>query len=149
MKAVPVPRWAVSFADLVLLLLGCFVFLHAIEAARPTAPAGAIPAHAAPRGFAASFRAGDLFEPGEARLTDAARERLATLAETLRTGRVAVASRGLAEGGRRLDRFELAAARSVAVARALREAGIDEHAISVSFAENGAAGGQTIEIARH
>ena len=40
MKDAVSARWAISFADLLLLLLGCFVFLHAIEAARPTASAG-------------------------------------------------------------------------------------------------------------
>ena len=34
MNSAPVPRWAISFADLVLLLLGCFVLLHAMESAR-------------------------------------------------------------------------------------------------------------------
>ena len=40
LTAPSVPRWAVSFADLGLLLLGCFVLLHAMEAQRPTAAAG-------------------------------------------------------------------------------------------------------------
>ena len=34
MNRLPLPRWAVSFADLLLLLLGCFVLLHAMEAQR-------------------------------------------------------------------------------------------------------------------
>ena len=36
MNRLPLPRWAVSFADLVLLLLGCFVLLHAMEAQGPS-----------------------------------------------------------------------------------------------------------------
>jgi flagellar motor protein MotB len=142
-----VPRWAVSFADLVLLLLGCFVFLHAIEAARPVGARSATAAPSATRAGAALFAATDLFEAGEARLTDRGRARVQALAGGLRHGRVAITSRGLGEGGTRLDRFELAAARSVAVARALREAGIDEHAIAVSFEESSAGAGQRIEVA--
>jgi hypothetical protein len=68
MTTVPVPRWAVSFADLFLLLLGCFVLLHAMEAARPRAGADANVARAA-----GGYRAADLFQPGEAVLRPEAR----------------------------------------------------------------------------
>ena len=40
MNRLPLPRWAVSFADLILLLLGCFVMLHAMEASRPVVSTG-------------------------------------------------------------------------------------------------------------
>jgi len=148
MKNAVSARWAISFADLLLLLLGCFVFLHAIEAARPTASAAAAPATTPRQAAAASIDTAGLFEPGEARLTDAGRARIAALAPGLRGGHVLVAGRGLGEGGGRLDRFELAAARSVAVSRALRQAGIDERAITVSFQEEAAPGGQRITVSR-
>ena len=148
MKDAVSARWAISFADLLLLLLGCFVFLHAIEAARPTASAGTAPDSAASRVPAAELDAASLFEPGEARLTDAGRARIAALVPQLRGANVRVSSRGLGEGGGRLDRFELAAARSVAVSRALRAAGLDERAIAVSFDEATGPGGQRIAISR-
>ena len=151
MKDAVSARWAISFADLLLLLLGCFVFLHAIEAARPTASAGSAgtaPDASAGRVPAAELDAASLFEPGEARLTDAGRARIVALVPGLRGAHVRVSSRGLGEGGGRLDRFELAAARSVAVSRALRAAGLDERAIAVSFDEATGPGGQRIAISR-
>ena len=62
MRIQAAPRWAISFADLGLILLGCFAMLHAIEAARPRATAGST---AAASGALVEFRAADLFEPGE------------------------------------------------------------------------------------
>ena len=139
------PRWAISFADLGLVLLGCFVMLHAMEAARPKAAEAAPAAAATDSGI--SFAAGDLFEAGEARLTDAARARLHALARTGGVAHWTVASRGLGEGGRRLDRFELAAARAAAVARGLQQAGVPEGRLSLSLNEGGS-GGQRILISR-
>ena len=144
MKAVPVPRWSISFADLLILLLGCFVMLHAIRAAEPRAEGSAD--RTAGR-VQADFGAVDLFEPGEARLTAEARTRLQALGRRSAGRSVTVASRGLGEGGSRLDRFELAAARSAAVARALREGGVAEDRLDLRL-DQGAAGaaGQHIAI---
>jgi hypothetical protein len=142
-----VPRWAVSFADLVLLLLGCFVLLHAMEARRPKADAASAPGIAVPAGQL--LAADRLFEAGEARLTERGRARLLVLAGSLRGGGATVSGRGVGEAGMRLDRFELAAARTAAVARALREGGIAEASIAVRV-DNASAGrpGQTIAVAR-
>ena len=141
MKAIPVPRWAVSFADLILLLLGCFVMLHAMEAARPkTAPSPAPPA-AEP---GAQYRAAELFEPGEARLRSEAQSRLRDAAVGLTPARIV--SRGADEGSDRLDRFELAAARAAALARVLHAAGVAE--IRIEMDDTPAPGGQTIALIR-
>lgn len=142
-----VPRWAVSFADLVLLLLGCFVLLHAMEAQRPKAGAAVAPRDAVPAGR--MLAADSLFEAGEARLTESGRARLLALVGSLRGGGVTVSGRGVGQAGSRLDRFELAAARTAAVARTLREGGVAEAAISVRV-DNSPSGqpGQTIAIAR-
>jgi flagellar motor protein MotB len=140
MTALPVPRWAVSFADLILLLLGCFVMLHAMEAARPKAA----PSPAAPVSeLGARYRTADLFEPGEARLNAGAQERLRAAADGLE--RIRIVSRGTGEGSDRLDRFELGAARAAAVARVLRAAGAAEVAIEMNDAA-AAGGGQTIAL---
>lgn len=142
-----VPRWAVSFADLVLLLLGCFVLLHAMESQRPKADVASAPRAAAPAGRV--LTADSLFEAGEARLTEAGRARILGIAASLRGGGVTVSGRGVGEAGSRLDRFELAAARTAAVARALREGGVAEQLISVRV-DNSPSGqpGQTIAVAR-
>jgi hypothetical protein len=131
-----IPRWAVSFADLVLLLLGCFVLLHAMEAARPRAAAAAsLPVERQ------EFHAAALFEPGEARLTPAGEGTLAAAARRWIDREVLIIGSGAGEGSGRLDRFELAAARTAAVARALRDS-----RASIEMREGSGDGGQTIEI---
>jgi hypothetical protein len=142
-----VPRWAVSFADLGLLLLGCFVLLHAMEARRPTAAAGSASVAVA-RGEV--LIADEYFEPGDARLTEAGKARLAVLADRLAGGGVEIVSRGVGAGGPRLDRFELGAARTAALARALRAGGVAEAGMQLRV-ENMAAGpaGQRITLTRH
>lgn len=113
-------RWAISFADLCLLLLGFFILLQA-RAGDPRevtegvrAALGAAPSSPVRR---LDWRAVDLFEPGEAALRPAARSRLASL----RPKRARVESLGRDGAvGRRFDGWELAAARTAAVARALR-----------------------------
>ena len=130
------PRWAISFADLGLVLLGCFVMLHAIEAARPRVDAAAAPqASAAPSPMAAEFAAAELFETGEARLTPAGRARLRAVGHQSGETGLTVVSRGLGERGQRLDRFELAAARAAATARALAEGGAPEARLAIRLDE--------------
>jgi flagellar motor protein MotB len=151
MNRLPLPRWAVSFADLVLLLLGCFVLLHAMEAARPKA-AGGTPviasAQAAPTPERA-FIAAEVFQSGEALLTPEAREALRAEGARLAGRPVRILSTGTSEDGGRLDRFELSAARAAAVGRALREGGLAEADINIAMSEGGAPGaGQTISISR-
>ena len=136
------PRWAISFADLGLLLLGCFVLLHAMEAARPKA-AGAEAAVGAP---ALGYSASDLFERGEARLTEGGRTLLEQAARGFAGRTVIIASTGTGEGGSRLDRFELAAARSAAVARTLRHSGVAENQLSLSLEQGRSPSGQRIAI---
>jgi flagellar motor protein MotB len=151
MNRLPLPRWAVSFADLLLLLLGCFVLLHAMEASRPKPAAGAAivaspsPAQAPVR----AFNAAEVFQSGEALLTPEAREALRAEGGRLAGHPVRIVSSGSGEQGGRLDRFELAAARAAAVGRALREGGLADGDIAISMAESGTSGtGQTIAISR-
>jgi flagellar motor protein MotB len=141
MTTVPVPRWAVSFADLFLLLLGCFVLLHAMEAAR--SPAGA----EASATRAAGYRAADLFQPGEAVLRPDARSRLQAEGRRLAGHEVRIVSAGTAEAGGRLDRFELSAARAAAVGRALQEGGVRDRDVAIAMAEGAdPAAGQNIAV---
>jgi flagellar motor protein MotB len=151
MNRLPLPRWAVSFADLLLLLLGCFVLLHAMEAQRPKAAAG-LPATARDQPAAAparSFSAAEVFQPGEALLTAEARAALRAEGARLSGHPVRIFSTGTGETGGRLDRFELAAARAAAIGRALREGGLGEGQIAIAMAESGRPGaGQVIAISR-
>ena len=133
-------RWAVSFADLTLLMLGFFILLHAVGGRTP----GSAPTKASTKATVAEraqldLAAAELFEHGEARLTEAARADLSALAARLqaRPGTVRIESFGRDSGSHRLDAWELAAARTAATARALREAGLDEARVELDFPEMG------------
>ena len=146
MNAAPVPRWAISFADLVLLLLGCFVLLHAMESARPKAEAAG-DAPARPAGPASHrYRAADLFEPGEAVLRADARERLRAEGRRFAGRHVELLSRGGGESGSRLDRFELSAARVAAFARALQEGGGGPREVAITMRPAPGREGQSITV---
>ena len=80
MSALPVPRWAVSFADLVMLLLAYFVLLHIGDERTVLAGARAAFSGKAAAGPLFEAPAASLFEPGEARLKPGARLHLAEAA---------------------------------------------------------------------
>ncbi|PZU11558.1 OmpA family protein [Sphingomonas sp.] len=130
-------RWAISFADLCLLLLGFLILAQArpdrakLAAGMPGAPKDQ------PPGAAAQLIAARLFEPGEAVLTAAGRDRIAAFAriDRVRTGkgRIRLESLGADRATSRLDAWELAAARAAAVARALVAAGIAEDRVLLAI----------------
>lgn len=124
-------RWAVSFADLCLLLLGFFILLQA----RPDA-------HQLAGGFRASFAptrplveapAATLFQPGEAMLS---REGLRFVGDfRARAGdrRILIASAGTDRRSARFDGWELAAARAAVLARTLHDRGVPESKITLQM----------------
>lgn len=120
-------RWAISFADLLLLLLGFFVVLQASGARRDAMLAGVGRQFGAKAmADAVELRAADLFMPGEAMLSPAGAQRLSALARRFGggDGGVEVASHGTDAARQRYDDWDLAAARLGAVARALKADGI-------------------------
>ena len=136
-------RWALSFADLCLLLLGFFVLLQARPDSRQLA-AGlheALGVHATQR-FQQPARI--LFEPGEAILRPAAGSMLAPFVQ--RDKRITVVSRGTDPATNRFDAWELAAARAAAIARALGQAGVAQDRITIDLAP-GNSKGQVIALA--
>jgi hypothetical protein len=121
-------RWALSFADLCLLLLGFFVLLQA-HSKRDSALAG-INAYfrdggTGARAIDADIPATMLFVANEAMLTPAGRVRIVSIArEALESGGVLrISSQGTDPGTARFDGWDLASARLGAVARALIQAG--------------------------
>jgi hypothetical protein len=137
------PRWALSFADLSLLLLGFFVLLqarpeHARLAAGLREAMGAHPRETWER----SARA--IFLPGEAILRPAAK---ADLVAAAGDGAITVVSRGTDPATNRFDGWELAAARAAALARALAEAGVPQERIAIDLAPGDPAG-QTLTVTR-
>lgn len=120
-------RWAVSFADLLLLLLGFFVLLQA-GGQRRDAMLAEVRQQFGGRQMkpAVELRADALFQPGEALLTDSGKARLAAAVRgmAISPGRVEVHSLGTDPAHQRFDQWDLAAARLGAVARALEAQGI-------------------------
>ena len=146
-------RWAISFADLLLLLLGFFVLLQASGQKRDAMLAEVrqqFGGRAMRSGI--ELRAGELFLHGEAMLSDKGKARLARVAAQLRSGRkgLEIRSQGTDPFHQRFDEWDLAAARLGAVARALKEQGLTGDRLVIRGLDqlDGATGkGQVIRIA--
>lgn len=128
-------RWALSFADLCLLLLGFFVLLQANQATREKALQGLgtyFGAIEAPHQVDLDARA--LFEPGEALLSDAGRNTLLRAARPFAQSReiIQIQSLGTDRGEHRFDAWDLAAARLGSVARALAAAGVPQQRLRIA-----------------
>ena len=138
MRTASTSAWAISFADLCMLLLGFFVVLHAQSAQQSKVVAGikqAFGGKAAPTLEAHDIKPVQLFEPGEAVLRERAREEMLLLGQrALRSGgKIRIESIGIDPGTRRFDGWELAAARTAAIARAVQAGGISDKAITISI----------------
>lgn len=140
-------RWALSFADLCLLLLGFFVLLQAKPNANHLS-AGLRAAFGTRANAALEENANAWFEPGEAVLTPQAHKILDDFARTAGGGGLIVSSRGTEPKTARFDGWELAAARTAAVARALSKGGLAEDKVAVAI-DPATGGGQVIQITRN
>jgi len=140
-------RWALSFADLALLLLGFFVLLQAKPEANHLS-AGLRAAFGARADAALETPANAWFEPGEALLSPQGHKALQDFARSAGQARLIVSSRGSERKAARFDGWELAAARTAAVARELSKAGIAQDRIAVAI-DPAIGGGQTLQITRN
>jgi flagellar motor protein MotB len=139
MTSLHVPRWAVSFADLTMLLLAFFVLLQAGNSRTVAAGARAAFANQAAAPALLDAPARRLFERGEARLTARARRDLLAIGRgASRSGKLLVVeSEGHEPSGGRFDAWELAAARAASLARALGEGGLGEEEITILMPRSG------------
>jgi flagellar motor protein MotB len=140
-------RWALSFADLCLLLLGFFVLLQAKPDANHLA-AGLRAAFGARADAALEEKANAWFEPGEAVLAPQAHKIIDDFAHNAGDTALIVSSRGTEPNAARFDGWELAAARTAAVARELAKAGIAQGKIAIAI-DPSTGGGQVIQITRN
>ena len=146
-------RWAVSFADLLLLLLAFFVLLQA-SGSRRDAMLGQVAQQFGGRVMrpGVEIRAVELFVPGEAMLTDQGRARLSVIARQYagQASGVEIRSHGSDRARQRFDDWDLAAARLGAVARALKLVGIPQDRLRIrglDQADGRGGQGQVIRIA--
>jgi flagellar motor protein MotB len=140
MKSGAVPSWAMSFADLCMLLLGFFIILHVQSSKQTQVVQGikqAFGGRPVPAAESHDINPARLFEPGEALLRpEAQAELMAIGSHALRTGKhVRIESIGADRATRRFDGWELAAARAAAIARAVQTSGLPEKAIALSIPE--------------
>lgn len=140
-------RWALSFADLCLLLLGFFVLLQAKPDANHLS-AGLRAAFGARADAALQAEAKAWFEPGEAVLTPQGHKILGDFARQVGHGGLIVSSRGTEPNAARFDGWELAAARTAAVARELGKGGIAQDKLAIAI-DPATGGGQVIQITRN
>lgn len=146
-------RWAVSFADLLLLLLAFFVLLQA-SGSRRNAMLAQVAQQFGGRVMrpGIEIRAVELFVPGEALLSDQGRARLSVIARQYakEPGGVEIRSHGSDRAQQRFDDWDLAAARIGAVARALKLDGIAQDRLLIrglDQADGKGGQGQIIRIA--
>lgn len=119
-------RWALSFADLTLLLLGFFVLLQASNGRQQEIVGGLAQQFGAPAIQSERLVARNLFQRGEALLTPMGEKQVRAVAlRFAASGKtLEVRSIGLDRAASRFDGWDLAAARLGAVARALVAAGV-------------------------
>lgn len=135
-------RWALSFADLCLLLLGFFVLLHANASQQREMMHEIARSFGAPATMSERVLARDLFAPGEAMLSARGAARLAAMARAHGQGggRIEIHSVGQDRTGTRYDGWDLSAARLGAVARALDAAGVDRARLMIRGLDQGQKG---------
>jgi len=138
MRQAAVPRWAMSLADLGLLLLGFFIILYTgrtdvKDVAR--AARGAFGEEETGDVLTLEVPAESLFERGEARLTAAGEVRFLEVGRRAAAlgHKVRIESVGKAEEAARFDGWELAAARTAAVARAVEAGGVPSERIEITM----------------
>ena len=136
-------RWALSFADLCLLLLGFMIIL----VARPDAAAlsGGLRSAMGTLGTRAEQPASALFDGGEAILNPNGRRFVSDFARSALTGQIRLTSHGTDAQSARFDGWELSAARLASVARALQAAHVPADRIALSM-DGASGGGQKIGL---
>ena len=137
-------RWALSFADLCLVLLGFLLLLQAHRGDPAALNAGLRAAFGSSAPKAYDEIANVLFQPGEAILLPQARAHFRAIGQdAARRGAIVhVESIGTDAAARRFDAWELAAARSAAISRAISEGGLDARKVDLSIDGTGPAARQ-------
>ncbi|WP_017672631.1 hypothetical protein [Blastomonas sp. AAP53] len=140
----PAQRTTVSFLDLALIMTGVMAMIASVGD-RHLAVADAISdsfgSDNAARSKTVALPLASLFEPQEARMTAKGVQVIAALGGKNRQAEFAIAVPVVTqEAASRLDRWELAAARTAAIMRVLAEAGVADGAMLPDLAQPGQGG---------
>lgn len=145
----PAQRTTVSFLDLALIMTGVMAMIASVGDNHPAV------AEALSESFGATAQPvqrhalslADLFEPEEARLTAAGSRQIAALAEQSKSAEIGISVPVVADkGASRLDRWELAAARTAAIMRVLADHGMADDALVPDLTRPGGKTGQKVAI---
>lgn len=144
-------RWALSFADLCLVLLGFLLLLQAHRGDPAALNAGLRAAFGSSAPKTYDEATDTLFQPGEAVLLPNARAHFRAIGQNAagQGAIVHVESIGTDAAARRFDAWELAAARAAAISRAISEGGLDAGDVDLSIDGTGPASkqaGQHVQI---
>ena len=143
----PAQRTTLSFLDLALIMTGVMAMIASVGDRHPVV-AEAFSESFGTEGTARAQRIrlslDSLFEPQEARMTAGGRQAIAALGGKNRQAHFAIAVPVVAEkGASRLDRWELAAARTAAIMRVLADQGVADSAMMPDLARPGGGRAET------
>ena len=137
----PAQRTTLSFLDLALIMTGVMAMIASVGDRHP-AVAEALADNFGSQDRATASRVvlplGELFEPHEARLTPEGTAKLSALGVKATSAEIGIMVPVVAgTGASRLDRWELAAARTAAIMRVLADQGIADNAMLPDLARPG------------
>ena len=137
----PAQRTTLSFLDLALIMTGVMAMIASVGDRHPVvadAFSESFGQEKAAQAQQVRLKLSTLFEPQEARLTARGRQTIAALGGKNRQADFAIAVPVLAaQGTSRLDRWELAAARTAAIMRVLADQGVTDAAMLPDLARPG------------
>ncbi|MFN3472953.1 MAG: hypothetical protein ACK4ZW_02795 [Blastomonas sp.] len=146
----PAQRTTLSFLDLALIMTGVMAMIASVGDRHPAVADALVDSFGKPGAALAqrtSLPIARLFEPQEARLTGEGAAQIAAVARKAQAARIDIRVPVVAEkGASRLDRWELAAARTAAIMRVLADQGIADHAMMPDLAQPGSGTAEPREV---
>lgn len=129
----PAQRTTLSFLDLALIMTGVMALIASVGDSHPAVAEALVDSFGrsdAPSVQRTSVPVARLFEPQEARLTRAGAAKIAALGQKAASAEIGIMVPVVTEkGASRLDRWELAAARTAAIMRVLADQGVADSAM--------------------
>lgn len=146
----PAQRTTLSFLDLALIMTGVMAMIASVGDRHPAVAEALVDSFGKP-GAASLQRTrlpiAQLFQPQEARLTQQGVAQIAAFGQKAKAAQIGILVPVVAEKAQsRLDRWELAAARTAAIMRVLADQGIADSAMTPDLAQPGSGTDQPREV---